>query len=192
MGFWHAYMGIEGGSSAVVFAASSIYHGILLQVQVQLKALSLSQIVDENIEIAKVLNERETVFPGLPGILVLPIGNESIPPAGGTNERDDIGYPVGVVMFDSDRQDTRTGEPADAELGTQDQFYAFDRKLKWREDIRAEFIRQRLDISSQIAGADIWDCTVEPGAVVNSDDWLRDNIWMSVLVLRFWSRESRC
>src|SRR3990172_745649 len=186
---------VTGTSVTLAFSAAtaglSTYYAIMQKVQIDIQELSLVDIDSANIQLAKVQSERETIFPGLPGILVLPLGQETMPATAGTNERDDIGYPVAIVMFDIDRQDTGTGLPADALPGTQDQEFRFDRKLQWRERIRKKFINQRLDISSYVSGASIHNCLVEPGTVVDADDWLKDNIWTSVLVCRFLSRETR-
>ena len=144
--------GVAGSSVTLSFSAAtaglSIYYAIMQKVQIDIQELSLVDIDSANIQLAKVQNERETIFPGLPGILVLPLGQETMPATAGTNERDDIGYPVAIVMFDIDRQDTGTGLPTDAVPGTQDEEFRFDRKLQWRERIRKKFINQRLDISS--------------------------------------------
>lgn len=168
---------------------ASIFYSIMTKVRDEIRALDLSLIDDDKVVIAKVMNERETVFPGMPGILILPLGNESIPVTAGTTCKDDVAYPIGVVMLDADRQDTSTEIPAGADQGTQDQDFRFDTRLTWRERIRKRFMHQRLNLTS--VAADVYTCHVEPQAVVTRSDWLEDNIYMSVLVLRFWSREGR-
>jgi len=190
MSFWHVYTGICGGGPVVVTVITSVYYQILSKVLEDIKALDLEDIATANIQLAKVLNERETVFPGLPGILVLPLGQETMPIAIGTVGKDYIGYPVAVMMMDSDRRDTSTGQPSAADAGTQDQDFRYDTKLLWRERIRKQFINQRLPLTLP-DGSDVYTCQVEPNAVVEATDWLEDNIWMSIIVLRFWSRESR-
>lgn len=185
MSFWHIYMGIYGGGEAV----AAVYYAIMTAVQSALRDLSLTDIDSSNIRIAKVHSERETVFPDLPGILIMPLGAESIVATSGTNASDDIGYPVAVIVFDQDRQQSDTGLPAEAVEGTQDQEFRYEQKLIWREKIRKQFINQRLTLTGP--SVNVNRCTVEPGEVVRSDDWLENNIWVSSMVFRFWTRETR-
>jgi hypothetical protein len=180
-------LGFEIGEAAVTV---SVYYSILEAVHSAIQDIGLEAIEDENIELIKVYNERETVVPGLPGVLVYPLGPENINVTEGTNERDDIGYPVAVAILDQDRQQSDTGLPADAEEGTQDQSFRFEEKLIWREQIRKEFINQRLTLTGATPNCTN-RCTLEPQAVVNTEDWLATNIWISVLVFRFWTRETR-
>jgi hypothetical protein len=182
-------MGIEGGSPAVVELAS-VYYAILEAVETAVKAIGLQDISNDNIELIKVYNERETVLPGLPGVLIYPLGAENITATAGTSAKDDIGYPVAIAILDRDRQQSGTGEPAAAEEGTQDQAFRFEEKLLWREQVRKEFINQRLSLSG-VTPDQTNRCTIEPQAVVNAEEWLATNIWISVLVFRFWTRESR-
>ena len=190
MSFWHAYMGIEGGGTAVVpDVTTSVYYNILEKVLEDIQGLSLTDMPTENIELIKVENYRETVEPGLPGVLVFPLGMENITVNSGTTCRDDIGYPVGVLILDADRQDTSTGLPADADDGTQDQAFRFDQKLLWREKIRKHFNNQRLTLSGVSVG--VHRCTIEPGDIVRGNDFLEANIWVSAMVIRCWTRETR-
>jgi hypothetical protein len=168
----------------------AVYYSILEAVQAGLKEIELDGIEDANILLAKVQNERETVFPGLPGILVLPFGAESIVATQGTNNRDDIGYPVGVICFAQDRQQSYTGLPTAAAKGTQDEEYRFEPRLLWRQQIRQKFINQRL-VLTDTTPSKTNRCTVEPMQVIDPRDWLEDNIWTSGLVFRFWTREVR-
>lgn len=168
-------------------ARPSIYHAILEKVQSDLRSLDLAEIADDNIQVIKVLNERETIMPGLPGILIHPVGQELMPSQFGTVGFDYIGYPVAVVMLDIDRQDTGSGIPEDAVTGTQDQDFRLDSKLTWRDRIRKKFHHQRLSID--ISGADIYTCQMEPNPVVQANTWLETNLWVSAVVLRFFSRE---
>lgn len=170
--------------------ADSTYYAILSAVKDGIVDIALPAINPNDIQLIKVENFRETVLPGLPGVLILPLGQETMPIQGGSVGRDYIGYPVAVVMLDSDRQDTGSGEPTEAMTGTQDQEHRYDIKLYWRQQIRKKFINQRLAVPSPSV-SDVFTCHVEPQAVVEAADWLEDNIWVSTLVLRFFSRETR-
>ncbi len=164
----------------------AVYFDILTRVAVDIKALSLTGIAEANVQVIKANTERETIVPGVPGILILPFGEELIPVDGATLRRDDIGYPVAVIMIDIDRKSSVTEIPATADEGTVDQDYNFDNKLTWRESIRKKFINQRLTSVTTV-----WNCIVEPDLVVDAETLVNDNLWMSVLVLRFLSRETR-
>lgn len=188
MPFWHLYMGIEGGSP--VTEDEAVYFAILEAVQDGIQALNLDGIDDADIQLVKVNPGRETVKPTIPGILVFPTGTEAIPLDGGTLRRDDLGYPVGILMLDADRQSSVTGIPADADEGHVDQDYNFNAKLLWREKIRKKFIRQRLTAVA-ITDVDVWTCEVEPDIVVDPGPLWSANLWVGSLVLRFISRETR-
>ena len=195
MSFWHIYAGIYGGGRTAD-ACDSVYHAILNTVRDAIRLLDLTDIADANVMICKVSAERETVLPGLPGILVFPVGEELMSATAGTNCRDDIGYPVGVMMIDAERLDQSTQEPVagDAETpdgGTQDQDFRMDEKLTWRETIRKRFFHARLDVSAYKSDGWVHDCLMEPQAVVDPKDFLEANLWVSTLVFRFMSRESR-
>jgi hypothetical protein len=195
MAFWHVYMGIEGaGASADL--VRSVYKAILNSVVDAIKALDLTDIADDNVILCKVPQERETVMPGLPGVLVYPLGREMMTATAGTNCRDDIGYPVAVMMLDAERLDQSTLEPVAGDAttpdgGTQDQDFRYDLKLYWRETIRKRFYHQRLDVSAYKSDGWVHDCLMEPEAIVEAKDFLEANIWVSVLVFRFMSRETR-
>lgn len=109
---------------------------------------------------------------GMPAVFVCPVGQTAI--VGGTNERDDIDYPVTIFVVDRIDQKGNAGELMDA-------------ALYWREQIRKEFIHQRLASgSTQLA----YICRVNPAPVV--DPGFTDyKLLVEPLVLSFISRESR-
>lgn len=162
------------------------FHKIMTEVANRIKSGGLTDLPDANVVIKKTTKDRERIEVGLPGILIAPGNTENIPTTGGTNIRDDIGYPVEVMMFDAHRQQSFDNLPVDAEEGHPDQEYHFDDRLQWRDTIRKLFIRQRL------TGVDtVFTCEVEPLAIVDANEFLKRNLWVSALVLRFWSREAR-
>jgi len=169
--------------------ADSTYYAILLEVQNKIRGLNLTAIPADNVKIAKVEHYRETIEPGIPGIHCITLGSENIAINGGTNERDDIGYPVGILMFDTDRQDTGDGLPADAMPGTQDEAFRFDEKLSWRQRIIKAFNNQRLTLSA--GHPNVHRCTIEPADIVRPTDWLEANLWIGQFVIRCWTREFR-
>jgi len=164
----------------------STYRQILEAVQMRIRAAQLPDLDDCNVIVDKVNRNRERIIPGIPGIVIAPENAESIPLGGGTNVRDDVGYPVSVSMFDCHRQQSFDGEPACAEEGCVDGTYEFDDRLYWREQIRKIFIRQRLSPIDCV-----YTCEVEAFQVLNADELLKRNLWSSSLLLRFISRESR-
>lgn len=102
-----------------------------------------------------------------PAIFVMPVGTEQA--VGGTNERDDIAYPIGIGFVDRQSIDN-----ADY----------LDHLLYQRELIRKEFIAQRLSTYA-------WNCQYEPSPVL--DERLLDGykLLAAPLYFRFISRESR-
>jgi hypothetical protein len=170
--------------------ARSTFMSILEAAKTQIVSLDLPEITDAAIKILKVFNEREvnTVRCTMPGILLFPLGPETMDPSSGTICNDDIGYPVAVAMLDSEMQDTADSEPACAETGAPDQEYNFDRKMFWREQIRKKFFHQRLS-----GVASVYTCHVEPLPMVDEVAWTEDygGMWISMLLLRFMSRETR-
>lgn len=169
--------------------AESTYYAILEAVQTRIIDLNLTSIPAANIVVLKTEHYRERVESGMPSIQIMPAPVEAMLVDEGTTCRDDIGYPVTVLMIDSDRQDTTTGLPSGASQGTQDQAHRFDEKLHWRQQIRKAFINQRLDLATGYPNCS--RCTVEPAEIIRPTDWLEANIWIGVMVIRCWTREDR-
>lgn len=94
---------------------------------------------------------------------------ETVTPA--TNARDDIGYPVRVLLMD------RSGKLFDKRLPTY---------LLWRQRIMRAFEEQRLP-----GVASIWTCHVQPLLVVDTRTRQMYEHLVSGMVLRFVSRELR-
>lgn len=150
--------------------ADSVLKSILDQVQADIRSLNLADIDAGNIQVIKVFSNVEERLPTLPGVLIAPLDGESINRGGGTNNRDDVGYPIAVGMF-----------AADSDSQTEN----YDRNLLWRERIRRKFVNQRLS-----GVPSVYTCVAEPRQIVDPQRWLSRNLWMSTLVLRFLSREA--
>jgi len=107
----------------------------------------------------------------LPGVLISPYGPEHMNRLQGTNQKDDVEYPVLISIVDRDNQDpTATG------LG---------RYLNWRERIARTFRNQRLSEVPEIIG-----CWIEPSTIVQPESWMK-GFFHSSLLLWFVSREPR-
>lgn len=147
---------------------AAVYSDILSEVQADIVALSLSGMAATSIVIAKALPRSEDEFVGgLPGCAIFPFG--AIGERPGTNVRDDIVYPVGILLV---------------QAGNQDQATHRDRMLLWLERIRKAFIHQHLTVTS------VYTCFVDPKDSFNLDAF-RQNYDAGGMVLRFVSRESR-
>lgn len=152
----------------------SVHFDILTQVKNCIQALTLNGLDVANVVVKKVPwatkvfgTDRDLSYPG---IMVCPMGVESMSATAGTNASDDVGYPVLVAIVDADNDDL------DSDL---------ENYLKWRETIMRAFRNQRLP---GVLG--IFTCVVEPGQIVQPEAFLR-NVWHSAFTLRFFSRETR-
>ena len=158
----------------------STYLQILQSVKQRIQELDLTGIGENSIVILKVFNDRElTLTAKVPGIALFPLGPETMDATAGTVCKDDIGYPVGVIMVDSETS---------GDTGNADQDYNIDNKYHWRQEIRRRFFHQRL------TGVDsVYTCMVEPLPIVDEVDWSQNygSLWVSTLLLRFISRELR-
>ena len=111
----------------------------------------------------------------LPAIVVCPGVNEQF--LFGTNERDDIGYPVNVLLLDADSSpDNMT-----------------DQHLGWRERITERYIHPKHYFVAPSPAGDIvfHDCNIEPGPIVDYPRWIGMEMFVSLIGLRFFTRHSR-
>lgn len=138
------------------------------EVATKIAALSLSGIASSSIVKAKAMPTSEDEFVGgLPGCAIFPHGNIGELP--GTNVRDDIVYPVGILLVQAGNQNQSTNR---------------DRMLLWLEQVRKRFIHQHLTVTS------VYTCMVDPKAAFDLAAW-RVNFDAGGMVLRFVSRETR-
>jgi hypothetical protein len=158
----------------VTRSSDSQYNRIKLAVQAKIKTLSLpylttpagslpaAQVYEE-----PVINLKTKV---LPCVVVSEVGlGETLP--GGTNVRDDVGYPVVVSIIDRCAPDYTTPMPT----------YRL-----WRERIHRGLRRQRLP-----GVQDVYDIQPQPGPI---SDWPKSEdyqYFVSALTFRFIAREPR-
>lgn len=158
----------------------SQYKKILDRVAVQIQDLNLTDIVDANIVVRLMhIDALEKLLPGLPGVLVCHPQSANIIYGGGTNERDDIGYPVLTMVMAKDTTDQYANYDADTH----------DKYLNWHEQIRKKFINQRLLAADNSTLADL--CKLEQELVVNNVKFRTQKLFMGVCAWRFSMREAR-
>lgn len=153
---------------------TSVYYSILAAVQTQIQGLSLAGIAS-NVILKKIPTTDDFNVGGAndyPACIVAPglAMRETMFREGSTNQSNDIGYPVSVVLLDNDNGNQTAN---------------FNRDLLWRQRIIRQFEHKALTGAS-----DVYLCRVEPEVVVQPAAWAR-NLWVSLFTLRFFTRESR-
>lgn len=152
----------------------SVFYSCMESIRAKIISLALADILPANVVILKILRDLEKdlpVSPQYPCILIGPIGTETLDPNGGPNDRDDVVYPINVVMLDIDNQNQTAN---------------FDRNLLWRERIRNKLNNRRLDEVPSVIRV-----TVKPGTIIHQDLWLKEDKWASALLVNVTSRETR-
>ncbi|HSG68909.1 MAG TPA: hypothetical protein VLA12_00765 [Planctomycetaceae bacterium] len=149
-------------------AALCVYERILQQVQSDIQAAALDGISNDDVIL-------QTVATGLKGrsgrmILVCPFGSEAMLNTG-TNQRDDIRYPVLVAFLhpgNRDQQDKRA------------------KWLYWRQDVSRTFRFQHL------AGVDeVYHIAVAYRDTVAPNNWFDTNWMVGGIMLQVTAREAR-
>ena len=158
--------------------ANATLYDILVAVKADLSALSLKGMPPANIIIHKAITTKLRDLPAVrfPCIVIAPWGRETMPPAAGTNVRDDITYPVAIAMMAS--------EATDNEQPGQRQTQNLNQYLTWRETIISSFHNQRLTTLCQQG-------FVQPLDIVDNTSWHQKNLWVSGLILNCTSRKTR-
>lgn len=146
----------------------AVLYRCLVAAQARIQSLSLPGISNERIVIRKVPDDKNIPKPA---VILTPYRQESLNPAEGTNNRDDVGYNVFIAALDADNQNQTSN---------------FARNLHWRESIRQAFHNQRLTGVPEIINA-----TVEPLPVIDTQAWFDRNTCVSALIVQFTSREPR-
>lgn len=144
-----------------------VHYRCLQAVQAKIQSLSLSGIDNSRVVIRKLPTDRGGL--ALPCCIVSPPGNESM--EGGTNERDDVGYPCAVTFVDA----------IDGDLGTTN----MSRDLLWRQKAMRAVRNQGLSGVSEI-----YQVRVEPYAVIDPKA-VPENLWVGSFLARCVSREVR-
>ncbi len=165
---------------------SSNLYDSMVGVQTVLQTAFADEFATTSIKLAKVDPEREAKFPGFPGMLIMHVGSERV--REGTNERDDIGYPIAVILFDVDRGDG-TGTPNTT--GTQDQVLYHAKRLEWRETIRRSLRHKSAALRAAGGPVCAYDVECLPQEIVVPRKWTVNNMWVSAQLFVIWARETR-
>lgn len=158
---------------AVTTGSDSIHYLLLQAIQARIIAVNLTD-VGSNVLIRKIPTERGQDVGTLtyPAVIVSPLGTEQLP--GGTNARDDIGYPVLVSILATNNQDLTSNN--------------LNKFLLWREQISKAFRGDQ----QLVTGGD-WNAhrtKVEPGPILSpSAVW--NNLYQCSLTVRCEARQTR-
>jgi hypothetical protein len=157
----------------VTATTTSIYYQVLQAVQSAIQGLNLvlpdaSVLPASRVYLYKLLTDRAITLPCV--IVFQPPVPETMP--GGTNERDDTGYPVGVGILAASNQDY--------DLDSDD-----DPFIKWRQRIRRKFNEQRIVVDQ------VYRCLWEPSPLIDYGLWEQGNLWVQGGIVRVLNRESR-
>ena len=153
--------------------STSIFMKSMEAVQTAIQGLGLTGLSSSNVLIHKVPRDLDKDMPAtspLPAIIISPRDAEGADPRAGTNLKDDVVYPIQIVILDQDGQNQTTN---------------FDRYLQWRETIRRTFHNKRLSGVSEVTGV-----VVQPKTIVDPERWIKGQ-FVSALVLAVTSREAR-
>lgn len=155
--------------------ADSVHYQCATNVHTAIVALALplptsGNLPDAQKYLRKVLSDRLVTLPAVV-VFLPPLGEQVL---GGTNERDDWGYPVGVAIMAASNQDDG--------LDTDDEEY-----LRWRELIRKTF-HQKRGITTP---AEVYKTVWEPAAVIDMGLWQQQNLWVQGGVVQCVTREAR-
>jgi len=148
-------------------AGAEFAYYILISIRDELRDLNLTGISDKNINVRKVW---DGTLQNTPNVQVTIPTHEQMPKYDGTNYRDDVVYQVMVTITDKKNRNPTLHRAA---------------YLQWREDISRHFRCQPL--SGQRT---VFDCEVTPGDVRDRKQWA-NGFWVSRILLRFYSKETR-
>lgn len=160
-------------------SATSVWQRLLHAVHARIESLGLDGIPSEHIMIGQIEPENLCLVPGVPGVLIRPMGAEETT-RGGTIYRDEVRYPILVSFVDS-----ILGPGTDC----QEFVRATDRRLGWRERVRRAFVNQRIWTQNDQDCIVITD--VRPGPVLDERRWRDRNTWLSELTIWPTSWETR-
>lgn len=159
-------------------AATSVHMRILVQIRTDIRALNLSWVTPDQIVIVPVPEAAPIyVDDKHPALSISPVGREVF--GDGTNESDDIGYPVTLAIHDA-AHGNDAQESVDAWLDT---------RLVWREELIDKYSHAR--ISGITGTANAFDTVIEPGPVFDVFAWHQKARAVSVVNLRCQVRKMR-
>ena len=158
------YQNLTDGSTA-------IWNRLLAAVLARVQGLSLAGVANDSIISRDVPIDRGITPQGiaLPAVVISPVKNEIADPLQGTNQRDDVVYPVGITLFASGNANTRVSTDM----------------LLWRQKIMKAFHNYRIaGVAEAISGF------VEPGPHMDLSAWVA-NLKVSSLIYRCTCRQTR-
>jgi hypothetical protein len=145
----------------------SLHYQCLTTTQDEIRGLDLTGIVDDDVRVLSVPTTRsaDVATSGrkvkYPCIFLAPFGTEELPEA--ETSTNDLVFPVLVVILDA---------------ANQEQTKNLDRWLQWRQDIFDHFHENAF---AAISGSH--RSTVQPLAIIDSQKWRDDNLFVSGLVI---------
>lgn len=155
---------------------SSVHDSAIDAVRQGILDLKLTGLTSQNIHLRKV--PWDNINRPQYGVTLSPQvtdGSAETVEADGSNERDDIGYPIYVTMVMS------TGKGWDQNRETM---------AEWRQKIWRTFHRKRL-ASFSVAGVNQIGCYVKPVTIHLPQQYVNDNLDVGQLLVRTWFRELR-
>lgn len=146
--------------------ANSIFMAIMEQVRDDIRALSLTGLETYEIQVRRLPHDAKGAW--CRGVTIHPLKEGFF---SGSNEREDVGYGVGIAMVQNNDNDD---------------YRKLDRLLLWREKIRQKFVED----SSMAAANTVFNVKVSHDHPIDWNVHLQ-NYDVSRLALRVYSRESR-
>lgn len=145
----------------------AVHYRFMLAIQARLQGLTFAaqsgggSIASADIVVRKVAIDQEGHIPDKPCILIAPGAREKINHAGGTNIRDEVSYPVGIVILAADNRALTTNLAA---------------HLKWREQIV-----RALENFRPTSVPEINRSTVDPEAIFPLPQWMKNLVASAVV-----------
>jgi len=155
-------------------------HTIIAEAVVKrLQEIDLDGIGEANIQIRVLDQDLAICLPGPPGVMVIVAGNEEANNREGENVRENIGYPIAIVVGDECHEDIQK------DVG------AIDRRLKWRHDIRDALWHKPNELRTVGAPDEVFDIWWLPGQIFIPKQWEDRNMWVQAMLFRVWTCEAR-
>lgn len=154
-------------------SSHAVLYRVLAAVKAHLVSLGLEGIEPQHVQVCHLPWERALAATplALPAVHIAP-AERGTPLDQGTNQKDDMVYAVNVALLDADpRRHPNARLP---------------RLSRWRERITRAFRNRRLP-----GVPEVYQCSVDPEIVLDRTTWLHQGLLVSVLTLRFFTRETR-